>query len=432
VSARDRTASPGLAAILTAGLLLSSAGQATGQRAPGFGGLEVRAGLTFPEGAEIGAGVMGEVDLGYVLTPALRTFAGLSHFGANIDREPGDDEGSYTATGGWLGARYDVLRIGPITPYVRTALTIQRVRADAFDRELGALLEGGYFGAALGLGLAYGIDLANRFQATAELRRTFMNNIANTAIEVGLRYQRLGTRAYLAADAPISPRRPARRDRPEHPPEPEVAEPAITAEPPAIAADTAAPPVDREPVPESPTAADAEAAASLASATRAASRAAEAMLRQGLARATAVMQTAGELRESPTGFVVTLGGGAFASGAATLSSEARTELRVLATVLAGYPGHIVTVEGHTDSVGEPAANQRLSEDRAAAVRAALIVEGVDPLWTAARGWGQRRPVASNETPAGRAQNRRVEIHIDRIACPALPLPGPEGGLVCQP
>jgi outer membrane protein OmpA-like peptidoglycan-associated protein len=157
----------------------------------------------------------------------------------------------------------------------------------------------------------------------------------------------------------------------------------------------------------------------------------EAMFRQGLARAAASMGTVTRLEETATEFVLILGGGLFGSGVATLAGPARDEMRVLATVLAGYPGHIIQVEGHTDAVGDPASNQRLSEQRAATVRAALIAEGVDPLWVGSRGLGAQRPLATTQTPAGRATNRRVEIRASKQLCPEPPLAAGDGGLICR-
>jgi outer membrane protein OmpA-like peptidoglycan-associated protein len=142
------------------------------------------------------------------------------------------------------------------------------------------------------------------------------------------------------------------------------------------------------------------------------------------------MTSATDMSETESAYIVRLSGNAFATGSATLSPPARAELRVLATVLAGYPGHIISVEGHTDAVGDAAANQRLSLERAGAVRAALIVEGVDPLWSGVRGYGADRPAASNSTASGRAANRRVDIHITKARCPSPPRPTADGGLVC--
>ena len=73
-------------------------------------------------------------------------------------------------------------------------------------------------------------------------------------------------------------------------------------------------------------------------------------------------------------------------------------------------GHVL-VEGHTDNVGDKRFNQRLSEERAAAVREALVKRGVDGDRLATRGFGETRPVAPNKSPAGRAKNRRVEFII---------------------
>jgi outer membrane protein OmpA-like peptidoglycan-associated protein len=76
-----------------------------------------------------------------------------------------------------------------------------------------------------------------------------------------------------------------------------------------------------------------------------------------------------------------------------------------------HPGLHLSVEGYTDSVGSDAFNQTLSEQRANAVRDYLIQQGLDPASIIATGYGKSNPVASNDTPAGRQQNRRVEIII---------------------
>lgn len=72
----------------------------------------------------------------------------------------------------------------------------------------------------------------------------------------------------------------------------------------------------------------------------------------------------------------------------------------------------VRIEGHTDNVGDSALNQKLSEDRAAAVRKALIARGIDGDRLEARGYGDSRPAAPNRTKAGRTKNRRVEFIIE--------------------
>jgi outer membrane protein OmpA-like peptidoglycan-associated protein len=80
-------------------------------------------------------------------------------------------------------------------------------------------------------------------------------------------------------------------------------------------------------------------------------------------------------------------------------------------VLRQYPQHQIQVEGHTDATGGDDFNLQLSRDRASSVRTELVAGGVDASKITAEGFGETRPVATNDTPAGRQQNRRVEIVI---------------------
>jgi outer membrane protein OmpA-like peptidoglycan-associated protein len=99
----------------------------------------------------------------------------------------------------------------------------------------------------------------------------------------------------------------------------------------------------------------------------------------------------------------------FDSGSAKLQPGAQDKLREVARVFMRYPRTRLEIVGHTDSRGSEASNQALSDRRAAAVRSALTAEGVDAARMTVRGEGEARPVATNDTPEGRAQNRRVEI-----------------------
>jgi len=83
----------------------------------------------------------------------------------------------------------------------------------------------------------------------------------------------------------------------------------------------------------------------------------------------------------------------------------------IASVLKRYPKTMITVAGHTDNTGHAEYNQKLSERRANAVKFALAEQGIAGDRVSAMGFGADRPVASNETPQGRAENRRVELHI---------------------
>ncbi|MFC7293711.1 OmpA family protein [Marinobacter aromaticivorans] len=84
-------------------------------------------------------------------------------------------------------------------------------------------------------------------------------------------------------------------------------------------------------------------------------------------------------------------------------------LESVALVLKEFDKTIIQIEGHTDSSGSDSYNQLLSERRAGSVRDFLLNQGIEPRRTRAVGYGERYPIASNDTPGGREQNRRVEL-----------------------
>jgi outer membrane protein OmpA-like peptidoglycan-associated protein len=100
----------------------------------------------------------------------------------------------------------------------------------------------------------------------------------------------------------------------------------------------------------------------------------------------------------------------FESGT-TLRNGADRPLDALAQFLRNHPQRSIAIEGFTDSKGSAAAAERLSERRAEAVKFALVQRGVEPHRIDARGMGPNFPVASNDSEAGRQQNRRVEVVI---------------------
>jgi outer membrane protein OmpA-like peptidoglycan-associated protein/ribosomal protein L12E/L44/L45/RPP1/RPP2 len=100
----------------------------------------------------------------------------------------------------------------------------------------------------------------------------------------------------------------------------------------------------------------------------------------------------------------------FDTGSDVLRPESTPTLKAIALLLQQYPTLALTIEGHTDGTGSPAANQTLSETRAEAVKASLVgTFGVDAARLDTAGFGASRPVASDDTPEGRQQNRRVEL-----------------------
>jgi outer membrane protein OmpA-like peptidoglycan-associated protein len=101
----------------------------------------------------------------------------------------------------------------------------------------------------------------------------------------------------------------------------------------------------------------------------------------------------------------------FATGSAALQPELRSVLIQFAKGLGDNPSALVKVVGHTDSVGTDGNNQRLSVERADAVRDLLEDRGVAKARIDVAGRGEREPIASNDTAEGRAKNRRVEIFL---------------------
>jgi len=101
----------------------------------------------------------------------------------------------------------------------------------------------------------------------------------------------------------------------------------------------------------------------------------------------------------------------FPTGTATLTDADLPSLDRIASLLADHPNLEARIEGHTDSLGDEETNLALSQERAEAVKAALIERGVDPARLSAEGVGPARPIADNSNPAGRAQNRRVEVYV---------------------
>ncbi len=96
---------------------------------------------------------------------------------------------------------------------------------------------------------------------------------------------------------------------------------------------------------------------------------------------------------------------------ATLKPESKTSLQKIAEVIQKYHKTEVAIAGYTDNVGKVSYNQQLSERRANAVRLFLIDQGVRADRLTVMGFGPDNPITSNATPEGRAQNRRVELHI---------------------
>jgi len=116
-----------------------------------------------------------------------------------------------------------------------------------------------------------------------------------------------------------------------------------------------------------------------------------------------------ETHETARGLIVNINDVLFDFNRYTLKPGAREKLAKVAGILLAYPGLKVQLEGHTDSVGSEEYNLKLSQERAGAVRDYLLSQGVPTATLTAIGLGKSHPVASNDTAAGRQQNRRVEM-----------------------
>jgi outer membrane protein OmpA-like peptidoglycan-associated protein len=114
---------------------------------------------------------------------------------------------------------------------------------------------------------------------------------------------------------------------------------------------------------------------------------------------------------TPRGMVLTLGDVLFDTGRSELKSGASRKLDQLVQFLNEHPDRRVQVDGFTDSVGTDSYNEQLSQNRADAVKAALISRGISPSRIGTEGYGKAFPVASNTESGGRQMNRRVEVVI---------------------
>jgi len=127
-----------------------------------------------------------------------------------------------------------------------------------------------------------------------------------------------------------------------------------------------------------------------------------------------------ETRDSARGLIVSMSDVLFDTGQFSLKPGAREKLAKVAGILIAYPGLNIAVGGYTDNVGGDDMNQKLSENRAGAVRDYLVQEGVVANSVSAAGFGNSSPVASNDNSSGRQENRRVELVVsgEAIGSPA--------------
>ena len=127
-------------------------------------------------------------------------------------------------------------------------------------------------------------------------------------------------------------------------------------------------------------------------------------------------------RDTARGLIVNMSDVLFDFNKYTLRPGAREKLAKIAGIVLAHPGLKLEVDGYTDSVGTDEYNLKLSQQRADSVRAYLIEQGINPDNVNSKGFGKANPVVSNDTAAGRQQNRRVEMVVsgDIIGTPIAP------------
>jgi outer membrane protein OmpA-like peptidoglycan-associated protein len=101
----------------------------------------------------------------------------------------------------------------------------------------------------------------------------------------------------------------------------------------------------------------------------------------------------------------------FDTGKSELKPTAKTNLQQMGEIMKKYPENVLTINGYTDNTGSAAVNDKLSTQRAAAVKDELLLAGLSPSVITVQGLGPNNPIADNSNPNGRQQNRRVEIEV---------------------
>jgi outer membrane protein OmpA-like peptidoglycan-associated protein len=102
----------------------------------------------------------------------------------------------------------------------------------------------------------------------------------------------------------------------------------------------------------------------------------------------------------------------FETGSAKINPKSYPYLNYLVNILKKNPSYKISFEGHTDNVGDEQVNTKLAEDRVNAVKAYFVSKGINENRIATKSFGSKKPKYKNDTAAGRAKNRRVEIYME--------------------
>ena len=351
------------------------------QRLFGFSGLEARTGVADPKNADKGVNYGIDADLGYLRLPILRTYVGLTGFSSDVDFSVAGTQvgGSLKGLGLETGLRLDLLPMRFLSPSLLLGLSFTNVSAqDVTDATTSDMLDDFYTALDYGVGLAWHLGRRQVWSVVGDLRGVTGSNVGRTVATVGVRWQPRGRATYQReAEAPKET-------------------PVAAAPAPAAAAAAAG-------VPAAPGMTPADSARIAADRQRYTTMLATQRSLPGVAT----------VRETDSTVTFVLDETVFDSASGGLSSVGQSTLRTTAVSLATYPNASVRVEGHSDSTGNVVTDQRASDQRAEAVRAALIAGGINPARLTSSGYGATRPVGDNATAEGRSRNRRAEIVVVR-------------------
>ncbi len=413
-------------------------------RAPLFRGAGFKAGTSWVRDSRTGFGAGLDVALGGALGERLHPYVG-----AELARTPVRGtlgtvpySGSVSSYGASAGASLGLVRVSG----VQTALDVSLVGiggGTSGDDASGAAavdqLYGGFvMGPRAALDLGWRWSPASRLQARASIAHLWAGARGGWSVQLGLRWRRASVyaapRPFVSAGAPMFD--VVERVRADT----AVAEPALEPPPPPVNPEIldrlseleAALSAERAARERSQAVADSLQADARAAQIRAQLLAAEAAevatrqreaaavddtrarVREELEALVGVVENVQAVRTSERGLHLVLGGTLFPPGSSTLSPAARAGVQRVGMVLNRAEGYLLTVDGHTDGTGAEATNLVISRLRAQAVRDVLLDVGIGSERITVVGSGELNPIASNETPEGRARNRRVEIVVEGL------------------
>ncbi len=415
--------------------------QSSDRAAVGLSGVQLGLGVGDADNAETAFVIGGTIGLGTVFQPWLHLSTGVSYWSADVDKSE-----LKTSSGGTLSdlvfqadLRARAFRVWRLRPYVLAGLAAHNPSAEIpEDSALEDALSGFNLGADLGVGIERD---RSGFYYGVEFRRRFVNDVDGWTLMAGIgwtlppRYGRARPISAESATAVYPPGYPTRTPataasaspRAEEQPDSEIlkltrlvqslidqnktlrseldslrqaraeaAPPAIPAAPPPPAEQSEAPAAAPPPAPPPP--------------------GPRAELHDSLEQIAALSGQPRSLREAGDGYRLSLAGSfLFDVGRSDLQAQAREVLRRVALLLLRFPDVELVLEGHADAQGDRLVNQRLSQERAEAVRQEILALGVAPARLGAVGYGSDRPIADNTTAAGRAVNRRVELLFTPVA-----------------